>query len=193
MRWGVTIAYSILLLAGVWVINVRKPPPSPEQTAVRQLDPGAIVLPGDLSGPRLQPRYARRLIHPGEIVRAGDLASFPQLNWSGAAVPVAFGVGRNLVESHAIMVGKNARICEKNKVAIDAVPIKTVICGGDEPTCLVIVAVAADKADGLGKLFMKAAPTLQPEPADKPSQPTHGGQSGDTGQASELTKAASSC
>lgn len=172
MQWGAAFLFSILLLLGALVIADRKPPPPPpamEMVATRDIGNGALLLPGDVAPRRDAPQYALRAIKAKEAIKAGDLSGAPPVAWDDTAVPVVFNVTRGLIDGRQINAGAKARICKEKETSVEAVTVKTVLCAPEQPSCLAVVMVAADKAAALGQAFTKAPlPRLQPADVKPP-------------------------
>jgi hypothetical protein len=160
MRWDLAVIYALLLLAGFSVIVGRLPPdPRAGTSSLRTELPVS-----DASSSAQGPRYAKRDIKTGEVIKADDALLFPELKWKEGVVPVAVAVDGKLVQSGDVRVGAMVRMCKDKAAALEAaVPLAAVICSPGLSACVAIAAVPANQALELSKAFATPpVPTLRP-------------------------------
>jgi hypothetical protein len=163
MRWGVAIAYSILLLLGFAIIMQRQSTIPAGLVATRDLAPDRLLQAGDVAPSGRGMQYVRRDLKAGDVLQPGDLVSFPALNWEEETVPVAFAVERELVEAGLVNAGMTARICKGSIVAFEFVPVRAVLCWPGEAACIAITAIPTDKPQTIAQAFGKS-PALRLRP-----------------------------
>ncbi len=134
----------ILAWGGVYIVTYRGDPPA-ETGEAGTVAENRLAQPDDLLLYTNGRRFVIRQTDKGKLVGLGEVLSAPEFVGEPGVIPISLSVGRDLINSGAIGVGKALRICPLDVPGT----ARVVVCRGGDGECLTFVDIAAGDADKL--------------------------------------------